>query len=206
MANFGCCQGGTLSDLFDDHHRGLPMLMFAFSAFAPTALGPICFGYVGMLEGFRLAAWIQFGLAGLLSIAICLLQGETREDVILSKLAPKLTRESGRPHCATAESKKSRTVGQILQTTLGRPFRLLAFEPILQAWTLYVSFACEHFREKKSHRGCLTLPYRGRLVPVTLVNPHYLHRHLQVQSWRGWPGLHYPNYRCDTRTAAIFAL
>jgi MFS family permease len=29
-------QGGTLSDLFSDAERGVPMAIFAFSAFAPT--------------------------------------------------------------------------------------------------------------------------------------------------------------------------
>ena len=37
--------GGTLADLFSDEDRGLAMALFAFSAFAPTGLGPVMFGY-----------------------------------------------------------------------------------------------------------------------------------------------------------------
>lgn len=136
------CKGGTLSDLFDEDHRGLPMLAFAFSAFAPTALGPICFGYAGMFKGFRLAAWVQVGSASALTALIVGFQSETREDVILAKIARPMASEEGSRTLESDQSTNLRSFYPLLRTGLRRPFVLLLSEPILQAWTLYVSFAC----------------------------------------------------------------
>lgn len=135
--------GGTLSDLFDDNSRGIPMAVFAFSAFAPTGLGPVMFGYVAMRRGSKLVFWIHFALAGLLTIFIYIVQKETRESVLLSRKAQAIrTRTQDDRYCAAAEAEEQKSLAEVLKSTFKRPLLLLAVEPVIQAWTVYVAFAC----------------------------------------------------------------
>lgn len=118
------------------------MAVFAFFAFAPTGLGPVMFGYVAMLRGFPIVFWVQLALAGLLTVAICFLQAETRESVLLSRKAKALRASTGKAtYIASSELERS-SFFFMLRTNLGRPLHLLAVEPVIEAWTIYVAFAC----------------------------------------------------------------
>jgi len=133
--------GGTLSDLYDNDHRGLPMLCFSFAAFAPTGLGPVFGGYVAMLRGFRLVFWLVFAISGLLTIGVIFLQHETRESVLLSRKARKLRAETGDRRFVAQADEERASLSSILKIALTRPVRLFFTEPVIQAWTAYVSFA-----------------------------------------------------------------
>lgn len=134
--------GGTLSDLFDHKERGVPMAAFAFSAFAPTGLGPVIFGYVAMLTGMRLVFWIQFALAGVLTILIYFVQRETRESVLLTWKARALRSQTGDASYASSAELDRPPFATLMRTTLTRPMHLLLVEPAIQVWTVYVAFAC----------------------------------------------------------------
>lgn len=95
-----------------------------------------------MLQGFRLVFWVQFATATILTAIICFVQPETREDVLLSRKAKKL-RLVAVDSSATGDDAERKTFGSMMKTTLSRPMRLLFTEPPIQAWTVYVSFACE---------------------------------------------------------------
>ncbi|KAL8290241.1 hypothetical protein RQP46_003180 [Phenoliferia psychrophenolica] len=56
--------GGSISDVWADHERGLPMALFSFAAFAATGLGPVIFGPVEYHYDFRYITWILFGVSG----------------------------------------------------------------------------------------------------------------------------------------------
>lgn len=139
--------GGTLSDLFDDSSRGLPMAVFAFSAFAPTGLGPVIFGYVAMLRGSRLVFWVQFALAGLLTILIYIVQKETRESVLLSRKARAIRKRTQDDRYRASADADKRSLASVLRSTFTRPLLLLAVEPVIQAWTVYVAFACKFLHQ-----------------------------------------------------------
>lgn len=135
--------GGTLADLYANEDRGLPMAAFAFAAFAPTGLGPIIFGYVSMLKGMRLCFWILFALAGLLTALLIPLSHETREGVLLSRKAKRLREQTGDNRYVAQADEERASLLTIMKVSLTRPMRLLFTEPVLQAFTLWISFACK---------------------------------------------------------------
>lgn len=135
--------GGTLADIWKNEDRGIPMLVFSFAAFAPTGLGPICFGYVAMLRGFKLVFWCNFAIAGAFTLLLVLTQHETRESILLSRKAKKLREETGDNRFVAQADEERASLITILKVSLTRPVRLFATEPAIQAWTAYVSFACE---------------------------------------------------------------
>jgi MFS family permease len=51
--------GGTLSDVWDDADRSLPMNFFSWSAFLTTGLGPVIFGWVEFRVGWRYVQWVR---------------------------------------------------------------------------------------------------------------------------------------------------
>jgi len=133
--------GGILGDLFSDDERGLPMAVFAFFAFAPTGLGPVMFGYVAMLRGSPIVFWVQFTMAGLLTLAIFFVQAETRESVLLARKASALRKSTGNSNYAAPFDLEQKSFLTMIRTNLSRPLHLLAVEPVIQAWTVYVAFA-----------------------------------------------------------------
>ncbi|KAJ5669649.1 bicyclomycin resistance protein [Penicillium macrosclerotiorum] len=52
--------GGVISDMFEAHHRGLALSLFAAASFMGPVVGPIIGGFVGMTVGWR---WIEGVLA-----------------------------------------------------------------------------------------------------------------------------------------------
>ena len=133
--------GGTLSDLFKNEDRGMPMAAFSFAAFGATGLGPIMFGYVAQVKGFRLSFWIMFGLSGLFTVVLALVQQETRAGVLLSRKAKKLRKSTGDSRFVAQADEERASLSTILRISLTRPIRLFFTEPVLQAFTIWVSFA-----------------------------------------------------------------
>lgn len=159
--------GGTLSDLYSNEDRGIPMAMFAFAAFAPTGLGPVMFGYVAQLRGFRLCFWILFAMAGAFTAVIAFFQVETRESVLLSRKARWLREETGDSRFVAQADEERASLATILKVSLTRPVRLFFTEPVLQAFTLWVSFACEFpFRQPTRSEGTRKCPLTSFAFPL----------------------------------------
>merc|ERR1712093_341683 len=133
--------GGTLSDLFSNEDRGIPMLAFSFAAFAPTGLGPVAFGYATTAVGFRVVGWVNFAMAAIFAIALGIFQKETREGVLLSKKAARIRKETGDNRYVAQADEERASLATIIKVTLTRPVRLFFTEPVLQAFTLWVTFS-----------------------------------------------------------------
>ncbi|SCV68375.1 BQ2448_496 [Microbotryum intermedium] len=140
--------GGTLADVWSDEERGLPMAIFAWSAFSSfiiltkTGLGPIMFGYVEEIYDFRLIQWITMAASGAFTLALgfIVLPHETRASVLLSRKAARLRKETGgsRYQCKADVERGSFT--HMMVTALSRPVKMLASEPILISFSAYISF------------------------------------------------------------------
>lgn len=132
--------GGTLADVWPNEERGLPMALFAWSAFGSTGLGPVVFGYVEQIHDFRMINWVMFAVSGAFTLALALLLKETRGSVLLSRKAARLRKETGdnRYQCKADLLRSSFTV--MMKTSLGRPIRMLCTEPVLISFTLWISF------------------------------------------------------------------
>lgn len=62
--------GGTVSDLFDSHNRGLGMATFSICAFLGTGLGPAVSGYIELKKGWRWIEWVQVSFSFSLSLSL----------------------------------------------------------------------------------------------------------------------------------------
>lgn len=134
--------GGTVSDLFDSHNRGLGMAVFSICAFAGTGLGPAVSGYIEFKKGWRWIEWVQvsrflprccaeessliFPLnqmmeAGVLAIAIIFFTRETRGSVILSKRAKKLRKETGDERYQCRSDAERASLAVLLKVSMTRP-------------------------------------------------------------------------------------
>jgi MFS family permease len=132
--------GGTLADLWINEERGLPMALFAWSAFGSTGLGPVIFGYVEQFYDFRMINWIMLAISGAFTTALIVLLRETRSSVLLSRKAARLRKETGddRYQCKADLARSSFLV--MMKTSLTRPVRMLCTEPVLISFTLWISW------------------------------------------------------------------
>ena len=132
--------GGTLADLYESEQRGVAYAWYSFAAFAPTGLGPVMFGYVAMNRGFRLVFYIIFAMAGAITVGAYFLASETRESVLLSAKAKRLREKTGENYQSPADQQNLR-LSALISGNLDRPVRLFLTEPVLIAFTLWISWA-----------------------------------------------------------------
>ncbi|PYI27943.1 MFS general substrate transporter [Aspergillus indologenus CBS 114.80] len=136
--------GGSISDVwYGDRARSLPMSLFGLTSVIGIALGPFIGSAIVQIhkdDPWRWIFYIQIiYLTGLLPIFWFLLH-ETRADVILTRRAKKLRKETGRPIYAEAELDNT-SVWRLLQISFERPTRMLLTEPVVIFFTLWISFA-----------------------------------------------------------------
>ncbi|GAA5877188.1 hypothetical protein JCM16303_006193 [Sporobolomyces ruberrimus] len=133
--------GGTVSDLFDSHNRGLGMAVFSICAFAGTGLGPAVSGYIEFKKGWRWIEWVQMMEAGVLAIAIIFFTRETRGSVILSKRAKKLRKETGDERYQCRSDAERASLAVLLKVSMTRPLYLLGTESIVFFFSLWAGFS-----------------------------------------------------------------
>ncbi|KAK1142745.1 hypothetical protein N8T08_007377 [Aspergillus melleus] len=136
--------GGSISDVWrGDKARSIPMSLFGLTSVIGIALGPFIGSAIQAIhknDPWRWIFYIQIIYnAGLLPIFWLILY-ETRADVILSRRAKKIRKETGRPVYAEAEISQT-GVWKLLQVSFERPTRMLLTEPVVAFFTLWISFA-----------------------------------------------------------------
>ncbi|SCV68698.1 BQ2448_819 [Microbotryum intermedium] len=135
--------GGTVADLFESKDRGLPMSIFSLAAFAGTGLGPATMGYVeeNVRLQWRWISWIQLIIAAVMCLGIIVLTQETRGSVILSRRAAAKRKATGDPRYQCRSDAERASLVILIKISLTRPLFLLFTEPIVAAFSLWVSFA-----------------------------------------------------------------
>ncbi|GAA5972660.1 hypothetical protein JCM11641_002963 [Rhodosporidiobolus odoratus] len=131
--------GGTLADVWRGSERGLPMALFSFSAFGSTGLGPVCFGYLAQIKGFRAPNWVLLALSAAFSVLIYFALDETRASVLLSRKAAQLRKDTGDERYISKDDFERGSLREMMKTSLGRPVQMLVREPVLIAMTAYIS-------------------------------------------------------------------
>ena len=119
----------------------MAMAAFSYAAFAPTGLGPIMGGWIVQTRGFRLIYWIIFAMAGALTIGLYFIMRETRESILLSRKAARLRLQTGDERFVAQADEERASLSTIIRVALTRPVRLFITEPVLQAFSLWISFA-----------------------------------------------------------------
>ncbi|KAM0792068.1 hypothetical protein ACM66B_004773 [Microbotryomycetes sp. NB124-2] len=134
--------GGVVADIWDAVGRGPAMSLFSGSVFIGPVVGPIIGGFVSeSYLGWRWTFWI-IGIWALASwVLICVLLPETYHPALLAKKAKKLRKEEPEKNAKLyADLERADFSPKTLVTrTLGRPFIMLATEPILLLVTIYLS-------------------------------------------------------------------
>ncbi|BGO94746.1 hypothetical protein NBRC10512_007307 [Rhodotorula toruloides] len=132
--------GGTLADVWRGEERGTPMAWFSFSAFGATGLGPVAFGYVAQIKGFRYVSWILLAVSSFFALILPFILDETRASVLLSRKAARLRKETGDERYQSKDDFERGSLREMMSTSLGRPVQMLLREPVLIAITAWISF------------------------------------------------------------------
>lgn len=131
--------GGTLSDLWRNEERGVPMAAFSAAPFVGPAIGPLVGGFLSDALGWRWLYWIQLILSGFCYCLITFTVPETYAVKILDRRAKKMRKETGDDKYVTELDLDERPMAERLRVFLIRPFQLLCREPIVMFLSLYMS-------------------------------------------------------------------
>ncbi|KAH8913460.1 MFS general substrate transporter, partial [Atractiella rhizophila] len=133
--------GGTVADMFESSQRGVPMSIFSICTFAGTGLGAVWFGYVEQDIGWRWSNWIQLILASVTWLLMLLILRETRGSVILSRIAQHLRSITGDERYKVKADEERASLAILIRVSLSRPLYLMATEPVVLSFSLWVGFA-----------------------------------------------------------------
>jgi multidrug resistance protein len=131
--------GGTLSDLWRNEERGVPMAAFSAAPFVGPAIGPLVGGFLYDAAGWRWLYWIQLIISGVVWCLISFTVPETYTPALLKKRAKQLRKAENDPKYVTEQELDTRPLGQKLRIFLLRPFQLLFLEPIVLFISIYMS-------------------------------------------------------------------
>ncbi|PWY92140.1 MFS multidrug transporter [Aspergillus heteromorphus CBS 117.55] len=131
--------GGTLSDLWKNEERGVPMAAFSASPFLGPAIGPLTGGFLADATNWRWLYWLQLILAFVAWVLITFTVPETYAPTLLKRRAVRLRKVEKDPQHVTETELDSRSTGEKLRVFLIRPFQLLFLEPIVLFISVYMS-------------------------------------------------------------------
>lgn len=124
--------GASVTDVWVKEDTGFSFACFCAFCFLGPVLGPILGGFAGEHKGWRFTMWVSLIVSGAIFVPVMLLP-ETYRPVVLKRAAKK------RGIKLPTQSKI-----EILKTALFvsslRPLQMLAFDPIITAFALYVGF------------------------------------------------------------------
>ncbi|KAK5113682.1 hypothetical protein LTR62_003309 [Meristemomyces frigidus] len=123
----------TLADIWTPAERAVPMALYITTPFLGPAIGPLVGGYVAAAKGWRWTQWtlLFFTVAGLLPTVG---MKETYKAAILKKRAKSL----GLP-TRTTDRTALQSCAFFLRSTVTRPIRMAATEPVVGAFTAYIA-------------------------------------------------------------------
>ncbi|KAF8462890.1 major facilitator superfamily domain-containing protein [Kalaharituber pfeilii] len=126
--------GGSFVDIWELKTSGLAVSVQAIATFMGPALGPIVGGYLAESQGWRWTMYIILMFGGAMIIPVFFME-ETYKPVILKRRALE------RGHELPPKPDPKTALKLIFTITLARPTMMLIKEPIVQAVSVYSSFA-----------------------------------------------------------------
>ena len=125
---------GVLGDLWSSEQRGRSLGHYLLIPLLGAAIGPIAGGFITEKTTWRWMFWSTSILQAAMILASFLFFRETHAPTILRKRAKHMRHTTINPEYQTAGENLGigRSLLWILQRSLTRPFRLLAFHPIIQ--------------------------------------------------------------------------
>lgn len=137
ISNFG----GSIADLWPRHQVGPAMSIFLWAAVCGSPSGYFLMSFVAAEHDWRAVFWALAGVCGafwlILFIVLVLFNNETRHSVLLRRRAARLRKEQDSEGITVPEEMQQKSVVQLFQITLYRPFRFLFTEAIIVFAALY---------------------------------------------------------------------
>jgi MFS family permease len=181
---FGCVGtilvGGTFGDMYRPEERAIPMAAFSYVAILGTVGAPIYAGFIDQTIGWRWVEGVQ-GLANIpLAIVIIFCLPETRGSVRLAKRAKLIRTQTGDERYVTPNDLEAPDIKTMLHNSSVKAFKMLATEPVVFFFGLWISFAWFltflflsvipiTFQEKKGwSEGMAGLPYISLCIGTTV--------------------------------------
>ncbi|PYH89612.1 MFS general substrate transporter [Aspergillus ellipticus CBS 707.79] len=131
----------TLSDIFNNHQRGIAIAMYTVSVFTGPFTAPFIGGF--MAESYLGWRWTLYlpAIVGFFSLAlIALFTRETYAPIILVQKAAILRRQTRNWGIHARQDELEIDFKELVTKNLARPFQILFTEPIAFLLTLYMSF------------------------------------------------------------------
>lgn len=135
------CAGGSISDLWLPMERVYAFPVFANAAFMGPILGPVVGGFIGQssLVSWRWSEWITLIISGLILALVILFQPETFAPILLKWKASHLRKVTGDDRYVSEVEIRADPFRIRLLHALYRPFILVAREPIVMLFALYLT-------------------------------------------------------------------
>ncbi|ANB12532.1 Tpo1p [Sugiyamaella lignohabitans] len=131
----------SFSDLYDNSHRGKPIIVFMFVTFMGPLVGPIVGAFLTNSNlGWR---WTQYisGIMGAVALIVDILfVEETYHPLLLAYKAKALRKATGNWAIYAAHEEKEINLNDIVTKTVARPIVMLFTEPILLLISVYTAF------------------------------------------------------------------
>jgi MFS family permease len=135
------CAGGSISDLWSPMERVFAFPIFANAAFMGPIFGPVVGGFVGhsSLVSWRWCEWITLIISGAILTLVILFQPETFAPILLKWKASHLRKIAGDDRFVAEVEIRADPFWKRLVHALYRPFILVAREPIIILFALYLT-------------------------------------------------------------------
>lgn len=138
--------GGVLGDIWHAEERGKAIAIYSLAPLLGPVIGPVCGGWIAERSTWRWVLWSTSIVDALVQISGVFFLQESFAPFLLEKKANKIRKtidlEKG-PHRIVRtvfEVTGDRSWKSIFAKALTRPFQLLAQEPIIQVFGIYMAF------------------------------------------------------------------
>ncbi|GME90563.1 unnamed protein product [[Candida] boidinii] len=129
---------GTISDVFEMDHLGLPMAIYSVTPFLAPSLGPLVSGFVADSNAdYRWVFYSGLIFTGVLMAAIVLLIPETYVPVLLIRKAKALREKTGDSRFYAPQEKNPLTLFQSVILSSKRPMLLILRDPMVLTLDIY---------------------------------------------------------------------
>ncbi|KAE8161391.1 Alpha/Beta hydrolase protein [Aspergillus tamarii] len=131
----------SLSDLFNNHHRGIAIAVYTMSVFTGPFTAPFIGGFTAeSYLGWRWTLYIPAFVGFFSLILMALFAQETYAPVVLMQKAAILRRQTRNWGIHARQDEHEIDFRELVTKNLARPFLILFTEPIAFLLTLYMSF------------------------------------------------------------------
>lgn len=134
--------GGTLNDIGNPLSRTLSLPLFTTCGFVGPVLGPVIGGFLveNPEYGWRWCYWVTAIWNGVAFVVVALFMPETLGTALLKFKAVRFRRVTG--HVGWRARVEDESLKDATIRALKRPFKMLAVEPVVQFFILYLLSEC----------------------------------------------------------------